>query len=477
MLPEQFCNGLLIPIIKKCTLDPSQAKSYRPITVSATISKILEYHILECSDFKLSESQFGFISRRSTHMATAIAHDVGSYCLSRGSTLYYCSLDAEGAFDALPHSVLLSKLINVVPDSLWKLLYVWYRNMKVQIRWSKHLSEKIKILRGTRQGGPTSTFIFNVYYKGLVDQLQACTHGVTIKNRHYNTFCYADDVLICSTTVSGLQELINIATKYVSNYGLRFNPTKTNCMILGKNPFSVMPKWYINGTVLNIAQNITYLGSVIGDMNGTAHCNSRTRSAQRSFYALQGAGIKFPGVDPETSLNIYNLGVRSVLVYGCSSVFITRTNFQSLETVQNKCVKLCLGLGRSCHTRDLLNATGTPSVTQTINSATLELLRSCILSDSITSAFYCELLNTRSSPMNNKTLVGRAVQFCSDNDIDVLKYVFNDSYSRHVQNDIINNMNMGNNTSGVIDTIRYLLYYNNYDWQKRNILNIMLKAF
>ena len=58
-----------------------------------------------------------------------------------------------------------------------------------------------------------------------------------------------------------------------------------------------MPKWYIDGTVLNIAQNITYLGSVIGDMNGTAHCNSRTRSAQRLFCA----GIKFPGVDPETS--------------------------------------------------------------------------------------------------------------------------------------------------------------------------------
>ena len=49
-------------------------------------------------------------------------------------------------------------------------------------------------------------------------------------------------------------------------------------------------------------------------MNGTAHCNSHTRSAQRPFYALQGAGIKFPGVNDETSLNIYNLGVRSVLV-------------------------------------------------------------------------------------------------------------------------------------------------------------------
>ena len=79
--------------------------------------------------------------------------------------------------------------------------------------------------------------------------------------------------------------------------------------------------------------------------------------------------------------------------------------------------------------------------------------------------------------INNPTLVGRAVQFCSDNDIDVLKYVFNDSNSKHVQNHITNNIDMRNNTSGVIDTIRYLLYYNNYDWQKHNILNIMLKAF
>ena len=39
-------------------------------------------------------------------MATFLANDVFSYCTKRGLPVYTCSLEAEGAFDAVPHSVL-----------------------------------------------------------------------------------------------------------------------------------------------------------------------------------------------------------------------------------------------------------------------------------------------------------------------------------------------------------------------------------
>ena len=86
----------------------------------------------------------------------------------------------------------------------------------VQIRHRNSLSEQIKVERGTRQGGLTRPLLFNMYYKDLIQELQECSHGVTIDSHHYNSFCCADDVLLCSTTVSGLQELINIATRYVN---------------------------------------------------------------------------------------------------------------------------------------------------------------------------------------------------------------------------------------------------------------------
>ena len=35
--------------------------------------------------------------------------------------------------------------------------------------------------------------------------------------------------------------MINVADKYIRNHGLSFNPTKTECMIIGHNPFTNEP--------------------------------------------------------------------------------------------------------------------------------------------------------------------------------------------------------------------------------------------
>ena len=125
--------------------------NYRPITISVTFSKLLEYHILKCcSSHVFSASQFGFAASRGTNMATSLAHDLCMYAQSSGSTLFICSLDAQGAFDCLPHPVLLQKVINVIPDRYWRLLHTWYFNMCIYIRWKSVLSGKINVKRGTK---------------------------------------------------------------------------------------------------------------------------------------------------------------------------------------------------------------------------------------------------------------------------------------------------------------------------------------
>lgn len=47
VIPTTFHIGTLIPVLKKTTLDPTVAKSYRPIIVSTIFSKLLEYAILD----------------------------------------------------------------------------------------------------------------------------------------------------------------------------------------------------------------------------------------------------------------------------------------------------------------------------------------------------------------------------------------------------------------------------------------------
>ena len=42
VFPSSFYNGVIIPILKKPTLDPNRPENYRPITLSSVHSKVIE---------------------------------------------------------------------------------------------------------------------------------------------------------------------------------------------------------------------------------------------------------------------------------------------------------------------------------------------------------------------------------------------------------------------------------------------------
>ena len=120
----------MVPVLKKTTLEPGCAVvNYRPITISVTLCKTLDLHILDrCKDHALSDTQFGFVHGHGTDMATAVAHDVGVYCMAKGSSAFYASLDAEGAFDFLRHCVILEKCADVLSNNLWLLFQYAFTN-------------------------------------------------------------------------------------------------------------------------------------------------------------------------------------------------------------------------------------------------------------------------------------------------------------------------------------------------------------
>lgn len=169
IVPDSFTHGILIPLLKKPTCDPTVPNNYRLVVVSTTFSKILEIYVLEeCGYHDFDDSQFGFVPGRGTNMAISVTRDVISYCVKRGSPIFACSLDA---FDAIPHSVLFDKCIDILSDVCWRLLYFWYRKLTVQIRWNNVLSSRIRVERGTRQGGLSSPFLFNIFYQDMMVEL------------------------------------------------------------------------------------------------------------------------------------------------------------------------------------------------------------------------------------------------------------------------------------------------------------------
>ena len=141
----------------------------------------------------------------------------------------------------------------------FRILYNWYSNIKIHIKWDG-LGKVISVCKGTKQGGLSSPYLFNIFYKNLIDVLSNHVGAITIGNHRLYTFCYADDIVLTSTTPHVLQNMITTAVNINDKYVLSFNPQKNRCFIYGKCPFYVTPKWHINNIELNVSENITYLG-------------------------------------------------------------------------------------------------------------------------------------------------------------------------------------------------------------------------
>jgi len=473
-VPDTFTTGLLVPLLKKHHLDPCISANYRPITISVILSKLLELYVLEeCSGHNMDLNQYGFVRHRGTNTAITLSHDVSAYCLSRGSTIYMCSLDAEGAFDCIPHSVLFLKAIDVLPDHCWRIMYRWYTNMTVVIKWNNTLSAPIDVRRGTRQGGLSSPFLFNLFYQELIHLLNSEICCITIEGSNFNVFCYADDILLASTTPTGLQSLIDISVAYINKHGLRFNPSKTTCLVYGKHTFTTAPQWEIEGTNLAIEDGITYLGARLSSDGGASHTERRIQAAQKAFYMLQGAGLHFKGVDPDVAIKIYTTGVRTVLIYGCESVHICKSKLKELEKTQGKLVKSVLGLTKHSHNTPILQALNVDSISKTIGVSSLNLLRSCLLYSSNATRFYSRLLYC-DHKYSEKTLVGRARDFARVHDIDVLRYILDTQYKNVTTRDLKKGIAHG--CDGTIDSIRMLL--DNYFVDgARDIVQLLVASF
>ena len=69
--------------------------------------------------------------------------------------------------------------------------------MCVCIRWNSILGDKIQVKRGTKQGGLTSPFIFNLFYQELIENISKCNCGLTVENNSFNVICYADMISCC----------------------------------------------------------------------------------------------------------------------------------------------------------------------------------------------------------------------------------------------------------------------------------------
>ena len=132
----------------------------------------------------------------------------------------------------------------------------------------------------------------------MVEVLSSTVGGIRIGETTLNVYCYADDILLSSLTDSGLQivkhlhllqRLINTATSYIETHGLRFNPSKTTCVMFGPNTLTPQPKWEL-GEKIEQAETVNYMRVTLGN-SSKPHVDKRIAKCRNAFYSLEGSEI------------------------------------------------------------------------------------------------------------------------------------------------------------------------------------------
>jgi len=116
------------------------------------------------------------------------------------------------AFDKLNCYILLKKLMEKkCPVKLINILHMWFNISCTIIKWGERYSSLVFPTTGVRQGSMLSPLLFSVYVDDMLNCLNRSKFGCQVnKHMYFNTFMYADDLLLVPISVSDLQKLLKI---------------------------------------------------------------------------------------------------------------------------------------------------------------------------------------------------------------------------------------------------------------------------
>ena len=245
-----------------------------------------------------------------------------------------------------------------------KILENFAGNLQVYIKLTDGLLESFKTTIGVKQVCVFPPILFNIFINKIHEIFDVSCDPLSVNNKDLNCLLWADDLLLVSSSASGLQNSITKMGLFYDTLGLKVNINKTQIIIFNKRGVKLDNKYTftLNEKKVEIVDEYQYLGLKLkpsGSM-GVAVQELHDK-ASRAWFGISNVVFKNKRMEVDKIFQIFDSLVTPVALYGCEfwlplimqkKCFNSSTNlmdyWQSLkcEKINQKCSRMTLSVNR-----------------------------------------------------------------------------------------------------------------------------------
>lgn len=358
--PSEWKESTIIKLPKKG--DKKKCNNWRGISLLPAAFKIFNKVVLDRIAEKLNDSirntQAGFRPGRSCIDQISTVRILIEQAAEFNSTMYLTFIDYEKAFDALKREYIWMALdARGIPQKIINIIKSSYEESKCRVLHDGALSDSFTTNSGVRQGCALSPLLFITVMDIVFDAIDALPVGLNWRMyQKLGHLEYADDVVLLSNRQTDMQTLITSLTNESIKVGLKANIPKTKAMRVNATNSA---KLTVSAQEIDDVTSFEYLGSIISTDGGTIlDVENRLKKAKGSF-AMLSKVWRSNTITNSTKVRIFDSCVKSTLLFGCETWFLTKALTRKLQTFINRCLRNILRIWwpRTVSNENLLNRT------------------------------------------------------------------------------------------------------------------------
>ena len=346
---------------------------YRPIALLPAVAKVVEsliWHrikrwIHEEKPDLIHTLQGGFMQKRGCMEQAWILQQIADEKYHDRRPLYVAFLDIKKAYDSVPHSRIMVRLIEKgVDPCISHFVYHWIRDHRRILAVPDNQTE-LAVSRGVPQGSILSPFLFNVFIDDLVNALERSGDGLVIGDQYCGCLLYADDIALIAQSPDELNSMVHRCEQWSECNGVEFSSVKSKWMRMGfvrANGNAAECRPTIGGNALEEVNQFTYLGIVFHSARSRiARLDNRER-IRASAEALQSRRtVLHPGygMPVGVGLTLVRSVVWTPVQYGME---LGLPYWKESEKLEHECLRAALGAYQTTSVMKMMSFTGWMSV-------------------------------------------------------------------------------------------------------------------